>query len=130
VDSTLLAGVRELIAAFCSFCVFRLLCCGFCAAHRLKAQLKARLLEAQWTKELTAHCHAVMSSQSGVGGVGGGGLQNVRLEELVEATQQHAEHSVPQHVREEFREHIRRTIIAQAEADMEANGQQPPTAIS
>ena len=120
----MLAGANDLIAAFCSFRV--LLCCAFCAAHRLKAQLKARLLEAQWTKELTAHCHAVMSSQDG----GGGGLQNVRLEELVEATQQHAETSVPQHVREEFREHIRRTIVAQAEADMEAKGQQPPTAIS
>jgi hypothetical protein len=61
-----------------------------CPFVRLKAQLKARLLESQWQKDLTTACQAVLLER---------GLQNVTVEELVEATQQRASDAVTPAIR-------------------------------
>jgi hypothetical protein len=62
---------------------------------RLKAVLKARLQQVGWQKELTTHCQSVLTSR---------GLQQVTIDELIDATQQKAEQAIPETIREELQQ--------------------------
>lgn len=75
--------------------------------EELKRHLKARLVDAHWKEELTAHCQSMILER---------GLNNVTVDELVVSTQQKAAESVPKKVKNDMMEHIRETLIERAES--------------
>lgn len=77
----------------------------------LKLFIRETLLEGQWKKDLSAHCHGLIYER---------GLAGVTVDGLVEATHAKAVESISPDMKQKMIEHIRQTLIQQAEEALAA----------